>query len=112
MVLGDVLEPTPSLQEAPKGPTTATHKTNIQHPRNLGLKVSTGRSDIAYDNRCMCKTSAQLTAKGTAHLIGSLTTQNYNQDPFVKIQNHKMIHNSMILLRRLGLYIAGEKLLS
>jgi hypothetical protein len=40
MVLGDVLEPTPSLQEAPNGPTTATHKRNIQRPRNDDLRAT------------------------------------------------------------------------
>jgi len=52
MVLGESLEPTSNIQKAPQRPEhnqTHTHTHIIQKPGNEDLKVSTGRSEIAYD---------------------------------------------------------------
>ncbi len=45
MVLGEALEPKPSLQEAPRGSKTDKHKHHT-NPGNKDLNVSLGRSGI------------------------------------------------------------------
>ncbi len=47
MVLGEVLEPKPGPQEAPRGPKT-TKNPKWQNPGNQILRVSTGRSEYPF----------------------------------------------------------------